>query len=98
VCGGYDGDIPRRDDDPPRRVGNYVASLFVYDEEDDPRKPTVTIGFNTEDDVAKSTDSAAAWATDEHGARWNYASWHPNELAMVCDSDADPVGRRLREE
>jgi hypothetical protein len=30
----------------------YVVSLFVYDEEDDHRRPTVTVGFNTEAQVA----------------------------------------------
>jgi hypothetical protein len=47
----------------------YVVSLFVYDEEDDPRLPTVTVGFNTEAQVANTTDDAS----DADEARWNDA-------------------------
>jgi hypothetical protein len=67
----------------------YAVSFFVYDEEDDPRKPTVTVGFNTEADVA------ASGGDDE--SRWNYAFWRQNQLAVVCDSAADPAGAALRE-
>jgi hypothetical protein len=71
-----------------------VVSLLVYDEEDDPRKPTVTVGFNAEEDVALTV--ARSW-TDEQEARWNYAFWRQNELAILCDSRADPDGAALRE-
>jgi hypothetical protein len=74
------------------REGIYVVSLLVYDEDDDPRLPTVTIGFNTEADVAKST------STDEHEARWNYAFWRQNELAIICDSGTDSLGANLRDQ
>jgi hypothetical protein len=76
----------------------YVVSLFVYDEEDDPRRPTVTVGFNTESDVAQAANPAEAWSTDENEARWNYAFWRQNELALICDTAADPEGAQLREE
>jgi hypothetical protein len=72
------------------RADIYVVSFFVYDESDDPRKPTVTVGFSTESDVAASGD-------DEEEARWNYAFWRQNELAIICDSAADPAGAALRE-
>jgi hypothetical protein len=75
----------------------YVVSLFVYDEDDDPRRPTVTVGFNTESDVARSSDPSEAWSTDAHEARWNYAFWRQNQLALVCDTAADPTGAELRE-
>src|SRR4051794_5406719 len=71
------------------RAGIYVVSFFVYDEQDDPRKPTVTVGFNTEADVA-------SWGGDEE-SRWNYAFWRQNQLAIVCDTHADPNGAELRE-
>ena len=32
----------------------YAVSLFVYDEDDDPRKPTVTLGYNTESVMKKN--------------------------------------------
>jgi len=76
----------------------YAVSFFVYDEEDDPRKPTVTVGFNSEDDVAAASDLAATRSTDEHEARWNYAFWRQNKLAIICDSDVDPLGANLRQE
>ncbi len=72
----------------------YVVSLFVYDEEDDPRLPTVTVGFNTEAQVAETT----AEASDADEARWNYAFWLQNELGVLADGERDPEGARLREE
>ena len=71
------------------RADIYAVSFFVYDEDDDPRKPTVTVGFNTEADVSES-------GGDEE-ARWNYAFWRQNQLAIICDSGADPAGADLRE-
>jgi len=71
------------------RADIYVVSFFVYDEQDDRRKPTVTVGFNTEADVA------ASGAGEE--SRWNYAFWSQNQLAIICDTDADPAGAELRE-
>jgi len=73
----------------------YVISFFVYDEADDPRRPTVTVGYNTESDVTRSAKDDP-FPTDE--ARWNYAFWRQNELALICGSSADPVGAQLREE
>jgi hypothetical protein len=75
----------------------YVVSLFVYDEDDDPRRPTVTVGYNTESDVARASDSTKAFSTDEHEARWNYAFWRQNQLALICDTQSDPEGAQFRE-
>lgn len=86
------GSIPSQE-----RAGIYAVSLFVYDEDDDPRKPTVTVGFNTEADVADNTDPSKVWATDEQEARWNYAFWRQNELAVACHTGTDPIGATLRE-
>jgi hypothetical protein len=33
-----------------------AASLFVYDEDDDPERPTATVGFNTEETVASELE------------------------------------------
>jgi hypothetical protein len=70
----------------------YVVSLLVYDEEDDPRKATVTVGYNGESDVAH-----ALALTDEQEARWNYAFWRQNELAVLCGSESDPAGAHVRD-
>src|SRR6266540_6698014 len=91
ACDALDG-IPTE-----KRPDIYVTSLFVYDEEDDPRRPTVTVGYNTESDVARSLDSAEAFSTDGHEARWNYAFWRQNQLALICDTESDPEGAQLRE-
>lgn len=81
----------------------YVVSLLLYDEEDDPRRPTVTVGYNTESRVRETTPvpaQAPDWsiASDAGEARWNYAFWLQNELAVVADSKQDPGGARRRRE
>ena len=53
----------------------YVISLFVYDENDNPLEPTVTLGYNTYSNFQENIDSA--W--DESEAKWNYAYWLQNE-------------------
>ncbi len=54
----------------------YAISLFVYDENDNPCKPTVTLGYNTETQVKEETPNAS----DEQEARWNYAFWIQNQF------------------
>jgi hypothetical protein len=84
---------------PPDELSDiYVVSLLVYDEDDDPRRPTITVGFNTESDVARCADPASAFYTDEQEGRWNYAFWRQNELSLICDTASDAEGARLREE
>lgn len=53
----------------------YVVSLFVYNYNDDPCRPTVTIGFNTESYMNEQIE----YASDEQEARWNYAFWLQND-------------------
>jgi hypothetical protein len=72
----------------------YVVSLFLYDEADDPRYPTVTVGFNTETQVGSTLERAS----DADEARWNFAFWKQNELGILGDEDGDPEGTRLREQ
>jgi hypothetical protein len=72
----------------------YAVSLFVYDEGDDPLRPTATVGFNTEARVAGEVESAS----DEHEARWNYAFWLQNNLGVLCESDSDPEGADVRDQ
>ena len=56
----------------------YVVSLFVYDDCDNPCKPTVTLGYNTEKQVQSEFNEG--FATDEEEARWNYAFWIQNDF------------------
>ena len=64
----------------------YAASLYVFDEEDDPCRPVVVLGYNTERQVQRS----APEASDELEARWNYAFWLQNE--EMCLGLGDTAG------
>ena len=79
--------------------GIYAVSFFIYDQEDDPRLPTLTIGYNTEDRVQQvltaQPGSGAGRPSDEAEARWNYAFWLQNELTVIGDRTRDPAGARL---
>jgi len=65
----------------------YAISLFVYDDEDNPSKPTVTLGFNTESHVNQLNPEG-----NDPETRWNYAFWLQNqELEFGYDDTADVV-------
>jgi hypothetical protein len=68
--------IPQQD-----KAGIYAISFFVNDEEDDPRKPTLTVGYNTEANWKASTGQASS--SDE--AKWNFAFWLQNVLLFSGD-------------
>jgi hypothetical protein len=53
----------------------YALSLFVYDKSDNPCEPTVTLGYNTEENYQKSIKNAS----NKLEARWNYAFWPQNQ-------------------
>lgn len=53
--------------------GIYAISFYVYDLEDNPCKPAITLGFNTEEEVSNMLKYA-----DEQEVRWNYAYWIQN--------------------
>lgn len=66
----------------------YAISFFVYDDGDDPNKPTVTVGYNTENCVRDSIEDAF----DEAEARWNYAFWPQNEeYSFGYDETAETI-------
>lgn len=72
----------------------YAISLFVYDEEDNPCKPTVTLGYNTESQFKAELPDA----DDEAEARWNYAFWLQNDfLCFGADDTAETVRDWLAE-
>ncbi|WP_164494578.1 hypothetical protein, partial [Streptomyces sp. ADI92-24] len=70
----------------------YVVSFFIDNEADDPRQPTLTIGYNTEAQFRHTI----ADASDEAEARWNYAFWLQNELTVIADLTRDPEGAAAR--
>src|ERR687884_15934 len=56
----------------------YALSFFICDDEDDPRRPTLTFGFNTLDQWTECTPAAASTerrfvGSDAAEAKWNYA-------------------------
>lgn len=53
----------------------YAISFFVYDDDDDERRPTLTVGYNTESYFRDSIKIAS----DAYEARWNFAFWPRNE-------------------
>lgn len=70
----------------------YVVSFFIDNEDDDPRRPVLTIGYNTEEQFRHSIVDAS----DEAEARWNYAFWLQNNLAVIGDLTRDPAGAAAR--
>lgn len=70
----------------------YVISFFIDNERDDPRQPTLTIGYNNETQFQHTI----ANASDEAEARWNYAFWLQNELTVIGDLTRDPDGATAR--
>lgn len=61
----------------------YTLSFFIYDSDDDPRYPTLQLGYNT---LTQSTTSLQ-YASDAEEASWNYALWLQNELAFIGDPE-----------
>lgn len=72
----------------------YVVSFFVYDEDENPRKPTLTVGYNTESDVAAAREHPLVM--DEAEARWCYAWYGEHALTVMFDSEKDQNGAKIR--
>ena len=71
----------------------YAISFFVYDFRDNPREPTVTLGYNTEEwfrEYGSSED-------DEKEARWNYAFWIQNRESVFGEPDETGTHEIVRE-
>ena len=62
----------------------YALSFYINNEYDDPRLPTLTVGYNTVDEWHASIPNASS--SDE--AKWNYAFWLQNELLVFGDPDS----------
>lgn len=70
----------------------YVISLFVYDDCDNPCKPTMTLGYNTETQVQSEVDEG--FAEDEEEARWNYAFWIQNEFFTFGEDETADIVKK----
>ncbi|MER6178203.1 hypothetical protein [Streptosporangium sp. NPDC001681] len=75
----------------------YAISFYIHDEDDDPQRPTLTIGYNTESQVRQVTDPSGRYP-DPAEARWNYAYWLQNELVVIADTNLDPEGSIQRDQ
>lgn len=63
----------------------YVISLYVESIDDDPRRPSVTLGYNT----VKQWDEMKPEASDSNEAKWNYAFWLQNCELLIGDNEKD---------
>lgn len=84
----------------------YALSLYLANENDDPRYCTVTLGYNTYAQWQASTPQkpdhlANRWpiASDSDEAKWNYAFWLQNsELVIATSERPDDIAIALRNE
>jgi hypothetical protein len=70
----------------------YAISFWKDNIDDDPRKPIITVGYNTmaqwEACTPKSTwVPGQGWASDSDEAKWNFAFWLQNELLIIGEND-----------
>jgi hypothetical protein len=78
----------------------YVLSFYIYDVNDDPRRPVLQFGYNTRARLAECTpadDELPGWpvASNAQEAKWNFAFWLQNELTSVGETGSE--GERLLE-
>ena len=68
----------------------YAVSLYVYDMNDNPCEPVVTLGYNTVEQFQKEIPTAS----DEQEAKWNYAFWLQNEELSFGAGETQSVVRQ----
>ena len=66
----------------------YAVSLFVYDIDDDPQRPTFTLGFNTESVYLREAENEFTTADE---ARWNYAFWQQNCELIFGENETEEI-------
>lgn len=79
----------------------YVLSFYIYNGDDDPRQPMLTVGYNTNERWQACTPKpgqAPKWpiASDVEEAKWNFAFWLQNEELVIGGYDFDPVSEWVR--
>jgi len=67
------------------KAGVYALSFYISDDDEDPRHPTLMVGFNTEPQWKASV--AEASSADE--ARWNFAFWLQNCIASFGERESE---------
>lgn len=77
----------------------YVISLYISNSEDDPRRPMITLGYNT----MEQYESALSDASDNEEAKWNFAFWLQNEELIIGDNwgenleDGEKINQWIKE-
>lgn len=78
----------------------YAFSFLIYNDEDDPRRPTLTFGYNTLERWMECTPNAdlnvgRPVASNSAEAKWNYAFWLQNEVCIIgADETEEAVLRQ----
>ncbi len=80
----------------------YVLSFYVYNGDDDPRQPMLTVGYNTNERWHSCTPvpgQEPKWpiASDADEAKWNFAFWLQNEELVIGGDDYDPVSEWVKD-
>ena len=77
----------------------YVISLYISNSEDDPRRPTITLGYNT----MEQYENVVSDASDNAEAKWNFAFWLQNEELIIGDNwgenleDGEKISQWIKE-
>lgn len=71
----------------------YAISFYIYDHEDDPRYPTLTLGYNTNARCQSCTPEPGKKgreiAYDAGEAKWNFAFWLQNDLLLLGEPESE---------
>ena len=70
----------------------YAISFYIYDEDDEPRRPSLTLGYNTIQHWKESIPQAS----DSDEAKWNYAYWLQNNETYIGDLEG-PLAQKSAE-
>lgn len=80
----------------------YAISFYKSNQDDDPRLPLLTIGYNTISQWTKCTPKLGQepkWpiASDKDEAKWNFAFWLQNKILVIGEQDYNPVSDWVKE-
>lgn len=80
----------------------YAISFYKSNDNDDPRHPLLTVGYNTFSSWASCTPKPgqkAKWpiASNTNEAKWNFAFWLQNEELIIGGEEFNPVSGWVKE-
>lgn len=68
----------------------YAISLYVYDNDDNPFEPTVTLGYNTMEKYKSEIEKALS----EREAKWNFAFWLQNNEYKLGEGETQELVKK----